>query len=186
MEREMTLALKGLSELFEVARDRVLLTLPNETYQSYPIVTIEPGARGSGLVVFLYGGLRSVPREGRYFSAPALRATFDATTGDLRSRESVSPAELGGPHAAGEIIGLHVLAQGLTTDAYTAKRERLFSLYDRLAARLVGGEQQTVNGGAAREFRELFISLTEKPLAPYYRAVGRTFFAWVDELAGPA
>jgi hypothetical protein len=181
----MTLALKGLSELFEVARDRVLLTLPNETYQSYPIVTIGPGAREPGLVVFLYGGLRSVPREGRYFSAPTLKATFDATTGDLRSRESVSPAEVGGSHAAGEIIGLHVLAQGLTADAYNAKRERLFSLYDRLAAPFVGGEQPTVNGGAAREFRELFFSLTEKPLAPYYRAVGRAFFAWVDELAGP-
>ncbi|HYO45373.1 MAG TPA: hypothetical protein VEY33_01615, partial [Gemmatimonadota bacterium] len=99
----MALALMGLSELFEIARDRVLLTLPNETYQSYPIVTVGPGAERSGLVVFLYGGLRSVPREGRYLYAPTLKATFDATTGHLRSRESVTPAEVGGPHAVGEI-----------------------------------------------------------------------------------
>jgi hypothetical protein len=186
MEREMASALMGLSELFEIARDRVLLTLPNETYQSYPIVTVGPGADKPGLVVFLYGGLRSVFREGRYFYAPALRATFDARTGDLRSRESVSPVELGGPHADTEVIGLHVLAQGLTPDEYTEKRARLFSLYDRLETSFVGGEARPPSGGAAREFRDLFFTLTEKPLAPYYRAVGRAFFAWVDELAGPA
>ena len=148
-------------------------------------MTIGPGAREPGLVVFLYGGLRSVPREGRYFRAPTLKATFDATTGDLRSRESVTPAEVGGPHAAGEVIGLHVLAQGLTAEGYAAKRERLFSLYDRLAELFSNGEHRSGNGGASREFRELFFSLSEKPLAPYYRAVGRAFFAWVDELAGP-
>ncbi|HYN44254.1 MAG TPA: hypothetical protein VE129_20935, partial [Thermoanaerobaculia bacterium] len=85
----------------------------------------------------------------------------------------------------GEIIGLHVLAQGLTADGYAAKRERLFSLYDRLAASFVKGEQRAANGGAAREFREVFFSLTEKPLALYYRVVGRAFFDWVNELAGP-
>lgn len=181
----MPSALKGLSDLFETARDRVLLTLPNETYQSWPIVTVGPGAARPGLVVFLYGGLRSVPREGRYLRAPHLKAAFDARTGDLRSRAPVVPRDLGGPHEAGEIAGLHVLAEGLTAGEYTANRARLFALYDRLAAPFVEGEGRGVSGGAAREFLDLFFAFTEKPLAPYYRAVGSEFFTWVGELAAP-
>jgi hypothetical protein len=179
----MALVSKPLLELYEVARDRVLMTLANETYQSYPILVPAAGPDPSGRVVFLYGTLRSVPREGRYLMAPSLRAVFDATRGELLSRDAVLPADLGGSHAPGEVLGLHVLAQGMSADEYNRERARLFSSYDRLAERFFAGETKPAPEGTSGGFRDLFFSLAEKPLAPYYRSVGREFFTWVDASA---
>ncbi len=178
----MPRALKPLSELFEMARDRVLMDLPNETYQSYPILV--PGGQDpeAGRAVFLYGGLRSVRGKGRFFRAPYLRATLEARGGDLVSRDRVTPADLGVAHAPEETIGLHVLAKGLTPDEYADRRKRLFELYDRLAAAFLEQREGRAERAAAAEFRGLFFTISEEPLAPYYRAVGRSFFSWAEQL----
>ena len=178
------LALRGMSELFERARDLVLMSLPNETYQSYPILLPPWRNGGPPLAAFLYGSLRSVPKEGRYFLAPQLMATLDATTGELDNRRKAVPRDLGVSDEPGASIGLHVLAKGLTREEYVKARERLFELYDVLAASFAGGEDPRRNARRALDFRELFFRLSEKPLAAYYRSVGRVFFGWVDRGAG--
>jgi len=174
------LRLLGMSELFELARDKILLTLPNETYQSYPILLPPWRNGGPPLAAFLYGVLRSIPKEGRHFLAPQLLVTLDATTGEVDGRKKVTPRDLGVSQEPGAPIGVHVLAQGLTAEEYTKARVRLFELYDILAAAFVLGEDPRRNARRAVEFRELFFRLSEKPLAIYYRSVGRTFFGWLE------
>lgn len=178
------LALRGMSDLFELARDKVLLTLANETYQSYPILLPPWRNGGPPLAAFLYGGLRSVRNEGRYFLAPQLLATLDATTGELDTRKKVVPRDLGVSQEPGASLGVHVLAKGLTPEEYAKARARLFELYDILAAAFVAGEDPRRHARRAAEFREIFFRLSEKPLAAYYRSVGRVFFGWVERGAG--
>lgn len=176
-----TRLLKPMAELFENARAKIQLTLANETYQSYPIL-LPPRRKGDPpLAAFLYGVSRSIRGKGRYFVAPHLLATLDATSGGVESRKEVVPRDLGVTQKAGELIGLHVLAQGMTAEEYAARRIRLFELYDLLADSFVKGEDAHRHARQAAEFRSLFFRLSEVPLAPYYRSVGRAFFSWVQE-----
>jgi hypothetical protein len=74
----------------------------------------------------------------------------------------------------------------MTPEEYSRWRIRLFELYDFLAAAFVAGEDPRRHARRAVEFRDVFFRLSEKPLAPYYRAVGRIFFEWVDRGASTA
>lgn len=174
------IAIQHMAVLFEAARDKVHLTLPNETYQSYPIVMPPAREGGPPRVAFLYGASRSVKGEGRYFVVPDLLAILDAASGEVTERRSVVPRDLGVPEEPGKTAGLHVLAKGLTADEYTSRRKRLFELYDELAAAFLRDEEPSRYSREGTEFRTLFFQLSEAPLAAYYRAVGRDFFGWVD------
>jgi hypothetical protein len=173
--------LKPMAELFEDARAAIQLALSNETYQSYPILLPPRQRGGPPLAAFLYGVSRSIRAKGRYFVAPNLLATLDATSAVVESRKEVIPRDLGVAQKPGELIGLHALAQGMTPEEYAARRTRLFELYDRLADAFVKGDDAHRHTRQATEFHTLFFRLSEAPLAPYYRSVGRAFFSWVQQ-----
>jgi hypothetical protein len=172
--------LQHMADLFEAARAKVHLTLSNETYQSYPILLPPERGSGSPRVAFLYGVLRSVKGEGRYFVVPQVLAILDAASGEVKERRNVVPRDLGVPQEPGTFAGLHVLAKGMTPDEYTERRKRLFELYDELAGAFLRNEEPHRYARQGLEFRTLFFELSETPLAPYYRAVGRDFFGWID------
>ena len=177
--------LQNMAALFEAARTKVHLTLANETYQSYPIVLLPERPGGSPRVAFIYGILRSIKGEGRTFFVPDLLAILDATTGEVKERRNVVPRDLGVPDDPGKTAGLHVLGKGMTADEYVNRRNRLFELYDGLAAAFLKNEDPSRFARAGLEFRTLFFQLSEAPLAKYYRAVGRDFFGWIDRAARP-
>jgi hypothetical protein len=174
------IALQHMADLFESARAKVHLTLSNETYQSYPILLPPSREGGSPRVAFVYGVLRSVKGEGRYFVVPHLLAILDAASGEVKERRDVVPRDLGISEEPGKFAGLHVLAKGMTADEYVDRRKRLFELYDVLAGAFIRAEERSRYARQALEFRTLFFQLSEAPLAPYYRAVGRDFFGWID------
>jgi hypothetical protein len=73
------------------------------------------------------------------------------------------------------------MPQGVTREDFVKMQARLYDLYDVILPRFASGQphNEGQGKGEAAEFRRLFELITERPLAPYYAAVGRNFFSWL-------
>ena len=177
--------LKPVRELVALAQSGPGGRLPDETHQSLPIPL--PGTtRGSG-VAFLFLPSRLRFGTGLILVAPSRRAVLDAVSGNVRSFEPVRPADLGVADEPGEELGRFGLPEGVTREAYLEAQASLYDAYDRLLGPWFAGEAPPETGRAARkaasEMKGAFAVVGEPPLAPYYAAVGKAFFGWVNELA---
>ena len=124
--------------------------------------------------------------SGLRLRAPRYVTLLDAATGKLVELRAVNPGEFGQKHAKGEVIGAYDMLPGRRTpDQIHALRAQLEVAYDDLlplfAADQTGGPREIKETAAA--FRSLFSLLVEQPLLPYYAAVGKVYFAWLDKLA---
>jgi hypothetical protein len=176
--------LRTSRELVESARARAATSMPTESYQSYPI----PGeARGARRVTFLHGISRLEFGSGLYLIAPSFRIDLDAATGGVLDATPIAPSDLGVADEPGKTLGRFGLPKGVSPEDYVKAREALLDAYDRLLGPWYAGEVPPETGrssrAAAPEMKRVFAVVGEPPLAPYYAAVGRAFFAWVNELA---
>ena len=173
----------SVAKLVDSAKRGPALTRPPETRQSYPIPVLQGNAlRGA----FLYAPQgRANPVEGLHLLAPTHLALLDGETGKLESIRQVHPADFGQAHAPGQDIGAHRMPAGLTVETFYPEQERLYDAYDVLIPAFAA-RQSAFSGElrrAAAEFRRLFPWLAERPLMPYYRAVGEEFFDWVARIS---
>jgi hypothetical protein len=175
--------IKPIRELIEVAKAHSD-DVPDEMRRSYPI----PVKRAQGpAVVFLYATGRAVPGEGQYLAPPDYQATVDAVTGRFEGFGYLDFVRLGlaKPRidAAGS-IGVVAMPPGQTAEEFRALEQRLLDRYDALLPHYVADHRRVSAEtlARAREFVELFEQVAEKPLQPYYRAVGKDFFAWLYSL----
>lgn len=164
------------------AREQLARALPTEAHQSYPI----PVRHAAGLRIhFLYGTTRLNPRVGLYLSPPKYLARFDARTGQLEEFRAVTAEDFGMGGDAGAGDGLLQMPEGMTREDYLSRQARLYEAYDVLLPAFAARETDVPPAvrKAANEFRTLFPSVSEASLKPCYRAEGRDFFSWLDQIA---
>lgn len=181
-------SLKPASELFDLAQRGPGGRLPDETHQSLPIPL--PATGRVPRVAFLFAPSRLVFGTGLFLFAPSHRAVLDASTGEALGLDRVTPADLGVADAPGQELGRFGLPKDVSPEEFRKAREKLLSAYDRLLGAWFAGEApreaSPATRAAATELRRTFAIVGEPPLAPYYAAVGKAFFGWVLEVAGPA
>ncbi len=172
-------AFKKFKLLMGRAKEHTVRTLPNETFQSYPIPVIGPTGMQVG---FFWGTSRAVPGQGRHYVVPSWIAALDPLTGAVVDARRVLAVEFN-QAAAGDFIGIH--KQTMSVEQHQSLESRLYELYDLLSP--VFAARNTVDTpelrDAAAEFQQVFGQLTDDFLHPYYRAMGREFFDWLDSAA---
>jgi len=149
--------------------------------QSFPV----PAFRSGRLhVLFLYCRPFFRPPHPAQLFPPEYLLTLSAT-GEFIELRPVTPREFGQSHKPEEIIGAYALPAGMTSDQVLQATDRLYRLYDLLLpgfyARPMSAEQEIIK--SAKEFKELFRLLSEAPLQPYYRFLGKDFFNWIDQVS---
>lgn len=174
----MTPTLQPIRQLIAQARQHPGAALPVETHQSYPIPVRDQGAPQ---VVFLYCVSRLVPRDGLYLMAPSYRATLDATSGKFEELRAVVPGELGTGPETGPSIGKYGMPEGMTSEQFLELQAKLYAEYDALLPLFFADAGSGRDfPKLAQQFRSRFFTLSEAPLHPFYRALGRAFFAWLS------
>lgn len=180
-------SLKPARELFDLAQRGPGGRLPDETHQSLPIPLAAAGRVPR--VAFLFAPSRLVFGAGLFLITPTRRAVLDASTGEALGLDRVTPADLGVADAPGKELGRFGLPKDVSSEEFLKAREKLFGAYDRVLGPWYAGEGAPEAGrsirAAAAELRRTFAIVGEPPLAPYYAAVGKGFFSWVIEVAGP-
>lgn len=166
--------LLSTTELVIRAIDKAGTAVPPMAHQSYPI----PVRGGGGLrVVFLYSVARPVYGQGTFMLAPSHRAVLDASDGALKEVGPITPRDLGVTDPAQRIFPAVKMPPDLTAEQFEARQKQLFATYDKLLPLFAAGHDPAAKDAAS--FEELFSQVSEPPLAPYYRAVGAEFFAWL-------
>lgn len=104
----------------------------------------------------------------------------EAWSGAFSELCAIGPADLGLANDPAEPLGDAALAADRD-----AKRARWLELLDAALPGFAGGPAAITadTRRAAGELRALFPEVAEAPLVPYYRALGRRFFAWLDRTA---
>jgi hypothetical protein len=121
--------------------------------------------------------------------APTYLVSARADTGDFAELKAIAPQDLVPPPGAAGAKDAQDAAPWLgeipAADALGDKRARLFELLDAALPVYATGRAAVAPSvkRAAREIRELWGEVAEPPLAPYYRALGRRFFEWIDRAA---
>jgi hypothetical protein len=167
--------LLAISDLIFKAKAKAAVQVPAQMHQAYPIPV-----RGAGdlRVTFLYCVARPVFGEGLHMLAPSHLVVLSAVDGELKEVKAVTPAELGVNDAPQKILGVSKMPAGLTTEQFIAERELLYRSYDILMP--LFAEKREPSPESATSFDARFRQLAEQPLMPYYHAVGKDFFAWVE------
>ena len=141
-----------------------------------------PGVSGLRAAVML---ARTEPVDGssaRRIFAPSHVVYAAAMTGDFVELAAISAGDLGLEGEPGAALGEVVLAADRE-----AKRARLFELIDVVSPVFATGraaETREVKSAAAA-LLPLWDEVAEAPLRPWYRALGRRFFGWVERAAAP-
>lgn len=119
------------------------------------------------------------------FVAPDYVIYLDPEDGHLIQMKAVEPSDFGQPHQPGEIIGgWGVNELPNTPDEITQMWKNLIAALDVLLPVYVEDRRITDEvRQAARTFLRLFDIVGEKAFRPYYRALGKDFFAWLDRIA---
>jgi hypothetical protein len=111
---------------------------------------------------------------------------FDPVSGLRTAKAAVSPADFGQTDSVDKKMERDIALPSNMADRLDDLRERLFELYDILFEAWANKYSTTSHDklqSAAREFLKIFDQISEKPLRPYYNALGREWFGWLRELA---
>ena len=117
---------------------------------------------------------------------PSEVAWLDPVSGKFITSVKVSPADFGQTHSANEPMkGEEGKLSGVSVESFIEMRNRLFALYDVLFEVWATNPSTRSSAlqSAAREFLKIFDQISEPPLRPYYDALGREYFEWVQALA---
>ncbi len=176
-------------------------------FESLPVPVF--GAEGLRIVRMLAPTRVDPDTQRRWVSPPSYVVEQRADTGAFAEARAVSPGVFGLNHDPAVELGEIVRPQGFA-DATRRLHELLDAVLPAFAAGAGAGGQapsgarqaassggvaggQAPSGAAARglpdvsrEAGEAFFALAEAPLVPYYRSLGKAFFAFLDRAAeGP-
>lgn len=170
-----------MADLSKAARIKSLEATGESTRQSFAI----PVAGEDGVhLFFLYYPAQALARQPAKIGPPRFILDMEAS-GVFKELRAVTPKELGQSHRPEEAIGVYGSPPGLTSEQYFESLDRLNQAYDlvlpRFGARQSSADPETK--AAAKGFKTLFQLLVEQPLLPYYQALGKDFFAWIDRMA---
>jgi hypothetical protein len=176
--------LKEVVRLIKVGSLHAKGALPAENYQTYPIPV--PGPCGLQ-VAFLYAVAEVVvaPRRSLAVRSPRYIGFVDAEAGRFEELRVFHAAEVGLGHLEEQLLGLCPGEDEWEAPEVLEREARLYRGYDALLGPFAAGlDPLPVEvKRAAADFAAVFMSLAEAPLMPFYDAVGRTFFRWIERAA---
>jgi hypothetical protein len=159
------------------------VAMPDENHPSYPIPT--PGAEGLR-IAFLYCSAAIVePQKGLQMKPPKYIAFFQAETGMFDELKAFIAEEWDLNPTQETWLGNYLTLPERQAPEFLTKQIRLYQSYDLLMVPFASGQAflSDKERKAAIEFKALFEEISEKPLLPYYQAVGKQFFTWLDRFA---
>lgn len=149
-----------------------------DVHISFPM----PVRRADGMDIAFMCSISSVTGAfGMQLLPPHKVLLVDSATGDLSAIRDTSPAEFGEPHQPNQYIGAYEMPSGISRDEFVKKKAELYSQYNILLPAFASGVSRPSAEvrNAAIEFQKTFQLITEKPLAGYYRSLGKEFWNWL-------
>ena len=177
----MTKSLPGFEPIAAVMRrlsayGRGALPGVNRTLLPLPV----PGVEGVRTAILFTTTEPLADTAALRIKTPSFVAYARGDTGDFLDLAAITPRALGIAQDPDHWLGDFVEPVDLGD-----KRARYLDLYDATASAFAAGRGAETPAAkrAATDLRALFAELAEPPLAPYYRALGKRFFAWLDRTA---
>jgi len=176
--------LMSVVQLTTVARVYPAGALPAGTHQSYPIPLPDP--KGLRMAFFFCRAEIVTPRAGLQLWPPSYVAFLNARTGKFQELRAVTPKEYGQRHAEDKPMGPYLTLPERMAPEFLTAQVRWCQAYDEIIPAFLAGlvkPAPEVRQSVA-EFRALFPQVTEPPLLPYYQALGKEFFGWLNRVEG--
>jgi len=136
-------------------------------------------------IVFLICPALAIPKQPVKMAPPQYMLSLNAVTGEREEFHAVTSRDFGLSHQRNELVGTFAIPDGMTASEFSHKLDRLFEIYDELLPVFVQNEMRLNDDikKATKEFQQLFVIVSEPPMLPYYRAAGKDFFTWVDNVS---
>lgn len=176
----MTRPLPELTSVARIARRFAFHrqgALPGKNHAGVPVPV--PGPDGVRVAIFFTTTELDSTTNALRIQTPGHVVYARADTGDFIELRAITPRDLGIAQDPGAWLG----DPGAPPDP--GKLARLMDLYDAALPAFAGGPAAMTASSkrAAIEIKTLFHEIAEPPLAPYYAALGKRFFAWIERAA---
>lgn len=155
-----------------------------QTRQSYPLPIRADGRLVAALLY--YTGMVESPDKGYQVWPPRFLATLDAMTGRVLALKAVTPASFRLRHAPEKPLGNYLSPPERIGETFLTGQAQMMQALDVLVA-AYAFPATTVTPPvreAARRFLQLFPTISESPLQPYYEAMANDFFDYTRQAAG--
>lgn len=166
--------------LSDLARTYAAQALPG-LFQSYPMVfRTQAGLR---VAIFFYPAAVGKPEDGFEVRPPTYTVTLNAISGRLEEIRACAPIEFHLDHPTDKPLGKYLSPAHRANAEFLTRQAKWYQAYDGLISAFQEAAHRPTRPDAAlaAEFLDLFPQVTEAPLAPYYRAVGKEFFDWLAQ-----
>jgi hypothetical protein len=174
----MTPLLK-VSKIVEFATIYPAAVMEDLAHQSLPVPVFTP--KGFCMAfIYCHAELAS-DGQGMQLWPPDHQALMNAETGRFEELRTVASTTYDQSHAMTKPMGACPGEPQREQDEYLNKLVALYQAYDAILPSFAASPYAMPAAArpAAREFERLFADVAEKPLLPYYRAVGHEFFRWL-------
>jgi hypothetical protein len=154
-------------------------------HQSLPIPAQDEGRSRVG---FLYARAEvAEPGEGLKIWPPHYAAFINPADGQLERVRAVCPEDFGRNDDPEAPIGKYMVPAELAKEEVMTGFAKFYQAFDTLLPEFLAGTAHADEDlkRHANAFRYAFRSIREEPLRDYYASLGKTYFAWLDRIAGP-
>ncbi len=169
-------------EIRRIAGSTSAAVLPDEDADTFPIPV-----RVGGGVVILVMYYKETGRPGqRVVHPPHYAMHLDGETGKVLRFWAVTPDELGIRTPLTPVPGAGT-DPAMAVDERIRRRDRFLALSPDLWKAFAAGSKQ-VDGAvaaAAREYLDIFLTITKKEVAPFYVGASPAWFEWLRSVAAP-
>jgi hypothetical protein len=167
-------------EIRRIAGSTSSAVLPDEDADTFPIPL-----RADGGVVILVMYYSETGRPGRrVVHLPHYAMILDGETGKVLRFWAVTPDELGIRAPLTPVPGAGS-DPAMPVEERIRKRDRFLAISPDLWRAFAAGGKDPATAAAAREYLDLFLSLTKKEVAPFYVAASPAWFEWLRSVAAP-
>jgi hypothetical protein len=169
-------------EIRRIAGSTSGAVLPDEDADTFPI----PVRADGGVVILVMYYKELGPPERRVVHPPHYAMYLDGETGKVLRFWAVTPDELGIRPPLPPVPGVGI-DRTMSVEEHIRRRERFFDLSpDLWRAYAAGGTGvDPAVAAAAREYLDLFSTITKKEVAPFYVAASPAWFEWLRSVAAP-
>jgi hypothetical protein len=176
---------KPIARLTKVGSHSFIGTPSAGNYHSFPIPV---RSRGKTCVAFLYATAEvDAATQALRLHVPAYVSLVDVLTARFDELREFAPSEIGLAQPSDGWLGECRPYDDWKKPEVLAALAALYRGYDALLPAFTAASDNLTSElrRAAGEFATAFGSLAEPCLIPYYRGVGREFFAWLDRAVHP-
>jgi hypothetical protein len=169
----------NVSKIVELATIYPAAVMDDLAHQSLPMPVFSP--KGF-CMAFLYCHAELMSDgQGMQLWPPDHQALINAETGRFEELKTVTSNTYDQSHAMNKPMGKCLDESQREQDEFLNKLVALYQAYDAILPWFAAGQYAAPLAArpAAKEFERHFAEVAEKPLLPYYRALGQEFFRWL-------